>query len=321
MIDYAGQQLGNYRLLRLLGQGGFAQVYLGEHIYLNTQAAIKVLQMQLGDDEHNSFLNEARTIAHLIHPHIVRTLEFGVERKIPYLIMDYAPKGSLRQYYSKGERLPLETVVSYVKQIAAALQYAHDQNVVHRDVNPRNILLGQNDEALLSDFGIALVIQGSTSQSTEGNVIGTVAYMAPEQIYGKPGPASDQYSLATVVYEWLCGDRPFHGSFTEIMTQQMMAPPPSILEQGVAIPAEVEEVVMIALSKASEERFTGVEAFAHALEQASQLENQGDAKSKPILLHPATLPIVTAPSSQDDGGETREEGHQYLTETNTKGDS
>ena len=105
--DHVGQQLGNYRLIRLLGQGGFADVYLGEHIYLKTQAAIKILQMRLAGEDTQGFLNEARTIASLKHPHIVRVLDFGVEGATPFLVMDYAPLGTLRQRYPKGMRLPL----------------------------------------------------------------------------------------------------------------------------------------------------------------------------------------------------------------------
>ncbi len=154
-----GQQLGNYRLIRLLGQGGFAEVYLGEHIYLDTSAAIKVLHTQLDSDEVESFRAEARTIARLVHPHIVRVLDYGVEGKTPFLVMDYAPNGTLRKRYPKGVPLPLSTIVSYVTQLADALQYAHEQKVIHRDVKPENMLLDRRNEVLLSDFGIALVAQ------------------------------------------------------------------------------------------------------------------------------------------------------------------
>src|SRR5215469_5480203 len=147
-------QLGNYRLICLLGQGGFADVYLGEHIYLKTQAAIKVLQMRLGNDELESFLSEARTVARLVHPHIVRVLEFGVEGSTPFLVMDYAPNGTLRQRHPKGTQLWLDTIMHYVRQIAAALQYAHDKKLIHRDVKPENLLLSSNNTILLSDFGI-----------------------------------------------------------------------------------------------------------------------------------------------------------------------
>src|SRR5437667_5447232 len=148
MADLSGQQLGNYQLIRLLGEGGFAEVYLGEHIHLGTQAAIKVLHTQLTSDDMEQFRTEARTIAHLEHPHIVRILDFGVEDKIPFLVMSYAPNGTLRQRQPKGMQLPLATIVSYVKQVADALQYAHDENFIHRDVKPGNMLLDRRNEIL-----------------------------------------------------------------------------------------------------------------------------------------------------------------------------
>jgi eukaryotic-like serine/threonine-protein kinase len=151
-----GQLLGNYRLVKLLGQGGFAEVYLGEHIHLNTQAAVKLLYARLASEDVEKFRNEARMIARMLHPHIVRILDFGVERGAPYLVMDHAPNGTLRHRHPKGTRVPLPTVAIYVKQVAEALQYAHSQRLIHRDVKPENMLLGRNNEVLLSDFGIAL---------------------------------------------------------------------------------------------------------------------------------------------------------------------
>src|SRR5438270_7488784 len=190
----AGQRLGNYQLSQLLGNGGFAEVYLGEHIYLKTSAAIKVLEMQLANDALDSFLNEARTIARLEHPNIVRVLEFGMEGQTPYLVMTYAPNGTLRQLYPKGTILPPTSIAAYVKQIAAALQYAHNKKLIHRDVKPENMLLGANNEVLLSDFGIAVIAHSQSSMRTQ-DVVGTLTYMAPEQFRGKPCPASDQYAL------------------------------------------------------------------------------------------------------------------------------
>ncbi|GLV60010.1 hypothetical protein KDH_68330 [Dictyobacter sp. S3.2.2.5] len=275
MADRIGQRLGNYTLVQLLGQGGFAEVYLGEHLYLKSQAAIKILQARLsGSDDSDSFLKEAQTIARLSHPNIVRVLDFGIEGETPYLVMDYAPNGTLRQRHTRGVALPLATVVPYVTQVADALQYAHDEHIIHRDVKPENMLVGRRNEILLSDFGIALVAQSSRYQGTQ-DVIGTVAYMSPEQIQGKPRPASDQYSLAVVVYEWLTGDRPFHGSFTEMCTQHMFASPPPIREKLPQIAPEVERVVMQALDKDPKKRFESVKAFASALAQAAQSNPTG----------------------------------------------
>ena len=122
---------------RLLGSGGFAEVYLGEHIHLNTQAAVKLLHTQLEGKESEQFLSEARTIAHLEHPNIVRVLEFGVESTAPFLIMSYAPNGNLRHRHPQGKQLQLTMIVHYVKQIAAALQHIHDQKLIHRDIKPQ----------------------------------------------------------------------------------------------------------------------------------------------------------------------------------------
>ena len=288
MADRVGQQLGNYQLIRPLGEGGFAEVYLGEHIHLGTYAAIKVLHTQLASEDTEHFRTEARNLARLVHPNIVRVLEFGIEGKTPFLVMDYALDGTLRQLHPKGTILPITTIVSYVRQVADALQYAHDKKLIHRDIKPENMLLGQRGEVLLSDFGIALVAQSSRYQSTQ-EVAGTMAYMAPEQIQGKPRPASDQYSLGIVVYEWLCGERPFHGSFTEIVGQHLAVPPPPIRERVPAIPPDVEQVVTMALAKDPKNRFGSVQAFATALEQA----NQGDI---PTFVKPPTpIPLAQPP--------------------------
>jgi len=134
MVDLVGQQLGNYWLTSLLGKGGFADVYLAEHIHLETQAAVKVLSMRLTSDNLEQFRSEARTVARLNHPSIVRVLDFGVENDTPYLVMDYAPNGSFRQHHPKGSRLPLDTIIDYVKQVASALHYAHERRLIHRDI-------------------------------------------------------------------------------------------------------------------------------------------------------------------------------------------
>jgi serine/threonine protein kinase len=130
--SYNGRRIGNYHLVKLLGRGGFAEVYLAEHIHLNTQAAVKLLSTQLANEDIEVFRDESRMIASLLHPHIVRVLDFGVENSVPYLVMDYASNGTLRLRHPKGSRLPLQPVVSYVQQIANALQYAHEQRVISR---------------------------------------------------------------------------------------------------------------------------------------------------------------------------------------------
>jgi serine/threonine protein kinase len=269
MADRIGQQLGNYCLRRLLGQGGFADVYLGEHVYLGTNAAVKVLQARLSSEgDLKWFLNEARTVARLSHPNIVRVLDFGVDNETPFLVIEYAPNGTLRERHPQGTMLPITTIVSYVKQVAAALQYAHDEKLIHRDVKPENMLVGRRDEILLNDFGVALIAQSTRDQSTE-SLAGTAMYIAPEQIQGKPRTASDQYSLGIVVYEWLTGYVPFSGSFTELCTQHLFAPPPPLKEKVPTIDPAVEQVVTRALAKDPKQRFESISAFADALEQAA----------------------------------------------------
>jgi serine/threonine protein kinase len=283
MSNYVGHQFGSYRLIRMLGQGGFSDVYLGEHVYLKTQTAVKVLQTRLVGSSLDDFLKEALTIARLDHPNIVRVLDFGVEDTTPFLIMAYAPHGTLRQRYPNGSVVPLTAVVSYVRQIASALQYAHNERIIHRDIKPENMLLGRNDEVLLSDFGIAIIAQSTLQQDAQG-VVGTVAYMAPEQIQGKPRPASDQYSLAVIVYEWLSGFRPFRGGFTELCAQHMFAPPPPLREKLPGIHPAVEQVVQKALTKDPQQRYPNIQAFADALEGASRVAVQ--QVSTPVGMQP-----------------------------------
>ena len=161
-LERIGQRLGNYQLVRLLGEGGFAEVYLGEHLHLKTQAAVKLLHTRLSNDDIEGFRREAQVIAQLIHSHIVRVLDFGVESNAPYLVMDFAPYGTLRNRHPKGTRVPLYYVTAYVRQVADALYYAHSQRLIHRDIKPENMLVGRNNEILLSDFGIALTSQSSS---------------------------------------------------------------------------------------------------------------------------------------------------------------
>ena len=267
MTEHIGQELGHYRLTRKLGSGSFADVYQAEHIYLNTPAAVKLLKNLASGDMQN-FHNEARTIARLLHPHIVRVLDFGVEHSIPYLVMEYAPNGTLRQRHPRGTQLSLPHIVTYVKQIASALQYAHSYRLIHRDVKPENLLLGHN-EVLLGDFGAALMTHTSLMLSTQ-NIIGTISYMAPEQLQGRPSPASDQYSLATVVYEWLCGYCPFQGSPAQLHHFQLYATPPSLCTKLPTLPLATEQVIMKALSKQPQQRFATIEAFSEALEESSK---------------------------------------------------
>lgn len=269
MDDLIGQKLGNYRVIRSLGRGGFAKVYLGEHLKLGTQAAIKVLAARLTETAKADFLTEARTIANLDHPHIIRILDYDIEEDVPFLVMDYAPNGTLRQRYPKSTRMPPDIIRTYVQQAANAIQYAHDAKLIHRDIKPENMLLGKQNKLLLSDFGIVVIAHSSRSQPPE-DVAGTLAYMAPEQIKGKPLRASDQYTLAVIVYEWLCGSHPFQGTPKEIAAQHLHAEPSSLLTHMPDLPSSIDLIIRQALDKNPDKRFGSVQEFAAAFDKASQ---------------------------------------------------
>jgi len=276
------------------------------------KAAIKILHTQLSGRDIDEFQQEARVIADLKHPHIVRVLDFDVQDGKPFLVLDYAANGTLRQKHPRGARLPLDLVVHYAEQVASALQYAHDRRLIHRDIKPENMLIGDQGEVLLSDFGIATIAHSTFSMNTQASM-GTLAYMAPEQIQGKPRPASDQYALAVTAYQWLCGEMPFQGSSTEILAQHLAVLAPPLRSKASDIPAEVEQVVLKALSKDPKQRFKTVQAFAQALEYAAygkrdeaMFKASPDAEPLPsVAKEPTTLPAQKKVLPSLDGGEVQ----------------
>ncbi|HTK08681.1 MAG TPA: protein kinase [Ktedonobacteraceae bacterium] len=275
MTSREGEQLGNYRLTRLLGQGGFAEVYLGEHIYIQRQAAVKVLHARLAEDAVADFQHEAQIIADLRHPHIITIFDFDIHGNLPLLVMDYCPEGSLRKRHPRGTRVPLATVVTYVEQMAGALDFAHERRLIHRDVKPENMLIGQRGEIVLSDFGIATVAHSTSSMSRQA-FAGTPHYMAPEQIREYSRPATDQYALGIVVYEWLTGTPPFRGTATEVFAKQLTIEPPPLRESVPDLGPAVEQVVLRALAKDPARRFPTVQAFASALAEAARVPRASD---------------------------------------------
>ena len=279
MASRVGEQFGEYHLKRKLGGGNFGDVYLSEHIREKIPAAVKVLHVRLTHPEDlKDFINEVRTLFRLQHPSIVPLLDFGIERDTPFLIMAYAPNGTLRQ--PRGTQLPLDIVVTYTLQVAGALQFAHDRKLIHRDVKPDNILSGPNSQIWLSDFGITTIAHSSRSLNTQDSA-GTITYMAPEQFQGKPRPASDQYALSIIVYEWICGERPFNGTAMEVAMQHAQAVPPSMREKVPTLSPTVEQVVLKALEKNHEKRYESVYEFAQAL--AAAVERTGSLQKKTSL--------------------------------------
>ncbi len=297
--DLSRSYLGNYRLIRLLGQGGFASIYLGEHRYLKRLAAIKVLRTSLVDQEKEHFLREAQFLAKLSHPRIVRVLEFAIATKhtpllertiienIPFLVMDYVAGGNLRTMHPAGTCLSLNTVAIYIKQIAEVLQYAHNQQIIHRDIKPENLLFNEQQEIMLTDFGLALFAP-RTGFLSQKEMAGTLLYTAPEQLRGKPEFASDQYSLGIMAYEWLCGYPPFRGMDIDVMMDHVSSPPPPLRSKNAFIPPAVEEVVMKALAKNPQQRYPTVLAFAQALEQVCNIQKPYSVANLPVMtnIHP-----------------------------------
>lgn len=285
-----GDQLGNYCIIRHIGHGGFADVYLAEHNYIKgKRVAIKVLRAALTGQDRDVFKVEAQRLHDLKHPNIVPLIDFAVEPQTgtPFLTMEYAENGSLRSKHPPKVPLPTETILHYVRQVSSALQCIHEHGLIHRDIKPANMLLGPNDVVWLSDIGIAVELPSQTLTPR-----GTPAYMSPEQTQGKPCPASDQYALGVVVYEWLCGERPFDGSNPfHIARQHEQKLPPSLRGRiphlSSAVISAVEIVVFIALAKKPEERFASMKAFATAFEQAL-------TKTESLVQFPSS-----APSSSD----------------------
>lgn len=269
MIQRLGTELAGYRLINQIGQGGFSDVYLGEKPGEGS-TAIKILKMQLTTEGFRNFISEARMIR-MSHPHIVKLIDFNVlSDNTPFFVMEYIQHGDLRKRHPKGATVPLHFVRSYIRQLASALQYAHQhQRIAHLDIKPENMLLRTPDHVVLSDFGIASLLDTGQDVPTR-DPIGTIPYMSPEQIHGKPGFASDQYSLAVVIYEWLCGSRPFEGAYGQVISMHLTATPPSLKTRlpGLLIPPQVEQVLMRALAKDPLQRFPTIADFAAAFEVA-----------------------------------------------------
>ncbi len=243
MNDLAGKLFGNYRLFSSITHGSLGDVYVAEHIELNTKAAIKVIHRHIDTE---AFQNRVRRIASLMHPHILRILGFNVKDGIPFLIMDYAPNGTLSLRHPIGVLLPLTSVVNYVEQIADALQYAHDQNLPLGDIKPENMLLDDQNEIILIGFDSIF------TNLTKKKSVSIGKYTAPELVSGKLLPASDQYALGAIVYEWLCGEPPISFTSSESYNEKALrlktTLPLSLQTRIPTIPSEVMESCVSAAS-------------------------------------------------------------------------
>src|SRR5882762_6114718 len=257
-----------YQITDLLGRGGMSLVYLAQEMELNRQVAIKVLPLQLlhGADAAERFEREGKISASLDHPHIVPIFRVGSTSTFLWYTMKRIRGRSLEQIISERGGLPLADVLSIVQQVGDALQYAHRQGVVHRDVKPANVMIEESGWAYVCDFGVARAF-GSVSLTQTGASLGTPRYMAPEQVEGKPVDGRcDQYSFAILVWEALTGALPFTGeSVGELIRKHLLEPAPQLSDIRPDIPGNVSDAVARAMSKNPAERFPDVAAFVRAL--------------------------------------------------------
>ena len=271
--SYIGKQIGNYRIIEELASGSFGRVYKGVHIFLSKRVvAIKLLQrMYLGSQkEREGFLQEAQFLEILKHSHILPIYDVGIDDGTPYFVAEYAPNGSLRDLLEQRypHPLPVDEAVRILTQVGDALYYAHQQNIIHRDLKPENILFDAKGEALLADFGIAVVLE--TARTSPVNLVGSPLYMAPEQFDGMLSIRSDQYALACIAYEMVTGRNPFLApSAVAMALKHKLEQPVAPTQFNTYLPVPVEQAILKAMSKERSERYPDVSAFIAALHMSS----------------------------------------------------
>ncbi len=296
-----GQTLGPYRVINQIGQGGMATVYKAYHAAMDRYVAIKVLPRQLAESPefHGRFQQEARTLAKLEHPHILPVHDFGEsEDGISYLVMRYLEAGTLKDRLHAGP-LTLTEIDTLFSQLADALGYAHEQGVIHRDLKPSNAMLDTRGSLFLTDFGIAKLLEGSSQFTSTGAMMGTPAYMSPEQARGdKVDQRTDLYSLGIILYEMVTRRLPFEAETPlAVVLKQLNEPLPLPSLVFPDIHPAVERVILKALAKDAADRFASVAEFMTAWKQAVR-ETAGTpsptaeqtlpgGSTAPTLIHPA----------------------------------
>ncbi len=272
MSDLIGRTIGQYQIIEQIGQGGMATVFKAYQPSIDRYVALKILPSQFAQDPNfvKRFQHEAKAIAALEHPHILPVHDFGTAEGRPYMVMRYVEGGTLAKLM--GQAMPYERIAQFVGNIARALDYAHQQGVVHRDIKPSNILIDKHGEVLLTDFGIAKMIEGSsaTQLTSAGSILGTPAYMAPEQAEAKKiDGRSDIYSLGVVLYELLTGQPPYQAetplAVVLMHLNEPLAPPRTVKSD---IPEPLERVVLKAMAKDPSQRFQTAGEMEQALKQA-----------------------------------------------------
>src|SRR6476660_673087 len=259
--------LGEYEIGRELGRGGMAAVFSAHDLALDRKVAIKVMSpgLVLGGGMTERFRQEAITVAQLHHPSIVAVYSVRQAEGLHFFVMQYVQGRSLEQVLQQTRRLPLPIVRSILYQVGSALTYAHRSRVVHRDVKPANILIDEDGNAVVTDFGIAKAAEHPT-QTLTGALVGTPAYMSPEQCAGgEVSGLSDQYSLGAVAYELVTGDPPFAGSTYSVIQAHVERLPRPIREHSADCPPDLEEAILRMLAKDPNDRWPGMTQALSAL--------------------------------------------------------
>jgi tRNA A-37 threonylcarbamoyl transferase component Bud32 len=258
---------GRYEILRLLGRGGMAAVYLARDLVLEREVAIKVLPPDMSRDPQliRRFQQEAKTAAKLDHPNIIPIYRVESEAGLVYIVMKYVSGHSLEELASRGP-LPIPQVRHILREAALALGHAHRRRVVHRDVKPANIMVDEDGRVVLTDFGISKAVRTSTEITGSGAILGTPHYMAPEQARGhEVDGRTDQYALAIVGHRVLTGKAPFDGDAQAILYQQVFESAPSLMDRRPDTPADLRRALDRAMAKDARSRFATMEEFAAAI--------------------------------------------------------
>ena len=261
---------GRYAIERELGEGGMATVYLADDLKHERKVALKVLKPELAAIVGaERFLAEIKTTANLTHPHILPLFDSGEADSFLFYVMPYLEGETLRDRINREKQLPVDEAVRIATAVANALDHAHRNKVIHRDIKPGNILL-QDGEPVVSDFGIALAlgVAGGTRLTETGLSVGTPFYMSPEQATGDQavGASTDTYALGSVLYEMLVGDPPFAGSTAQaVLGKIIVGKRVSVTEERASVPANVDAAIRKALEKLPADRFTSAQDFARAL--------------------------------------------------------
>jgi eukaryotic-like serine/threonine-protein kinase len=258
-----------YELEERVGSGGMSSVFRARDRLLDRHVALKVLHQRYSDDDEHvaRFRSEARAVARLSHPHIVTVIDRGVDEGRQFIVFEYVEGESLKELVRRSGPLPAHRAVELAIAVAEGLAFAHAQGLVHRDVKPQNVLLNEEGEVKVTDFGIARSLDVDRGLTQAGTVLGTSEYISPEQAGGSVAtPATDVYSLGVVLFELLTGEVPFSGdSFVAVALRHINEAPPSLLRVRPDVPPRLAAAVDRALAKNPADRFPSMEAFAQEL--------------------------------------------------------